>query len=214
MADNSNKQNYINTDMNSLIEFVEILRKKGKLIVSITIIMTLLSFVYVNFFAEPIYQGNTFLEAGEVVNIDSEKGTVQVIKLNSPSFANSIMKAKHSNRDKMEFDISIVPMNNSKLFKYSVTSNNKELIKKRLKEAIKFTLDRDKKMAKLYSGTNAKITNTKVVIPITILDKPIKPNKKLIVIASFVSALIFSIFIAFFIEFLTEIKNIRDKKEN
>ncbi len=209
MEENCNMQNNTNVDTVNLIDLFDILAKRKKLIISITVIVTIFSYIYVNFIAKPIYQGNIFLEAGEVVNIDLEKGTVQVIKLNSPSFANSIMEAKYSNRDKLEFDMSIVPMNNSKLFKYSVTSNNKELIKKRLKEAIKFTLDRDKKMAKLYSGTNAKITNAKVVIPITILDEPIKPNKKLIVIASFVSALIFSIFIAFFIEFLTEAKKKR-----
>ena len=195
--------NCINKETVNLIEFFDILRKRKKLIISITILMTLISFVYVNYFDKPLYSGTVTMEVGEVINKNIEKGTVQIINLESTNTLKSLIESK--------LKISVFIMNNSNLIKYSYISKKKNIIAKKLKEAIKFTLERDEKLAKLYSTANSKIIYTKVIVPIAILNKE---NKKLIIIASFISGLIFSIFIAFFIEFLTEIKNIRDKKEN
>ena len=186
----------------SLIDVFKILRKRKKLIISITILMTLISFVYVNYFAKPLYSGTVTIEIGQVINKNIEKGNVQIIDLESTNTLKSLIESK------LKISVSII--NNSNLIKYSYISKNKKVIERRLKEAIKFTLERDKKLAKLYSTADSKIIYTKVIVPVNILNKE---NKKLIIIASFISGFIFSIFIAFFVEFLIELKNTRDKKE-
>lgn len=50
------------------------------------------------------------------------------------------------------------------------------------------------------------ISNSKIVGSMVVNDNPIKPKKKLIVIVSFVTALILSIFIVFFIQFIKSFK--------
>lgn len=52
--------------------------------------------------------------------------------------------------------------------------------------------------------------NSHIVGSIRLSTKPYKPKKKLVVIVSFVTGLLFSIFLAFFIEFLAEAKRKRD----
>ena len=49
-------------------------------------------------------------------------------------------------------------------------------------------------------------TNSKIVGKVITNDYPVKPKKKLIVIVAFVTALILSIFLVFFIEFIKSIK--------
>ncbi len=54
----------------------------------------------------------------------------------------------------------------------------------------------------LFSISPINITSTKVVGNIQILDKPIKPKKTLIVVVAFITGLMLSIFLAFFLEFI------------
>ncbi|HIQ47942.1 MAG TPA: hypothetical protein EYH57_10050, partial [Sulfurovum sp.] len=56
--------------------------------------------------------------------------------------------------------------------------------------------------AKLYTGKNAKIKMTQVVGEITVGETPIKPKKKLIIIVAFITGLMLSVFLAFFLEFI------------
>jgi len=53
---------------------------------------------------------------------------------------------------------------------------------------------------------------TQIVGDIETLEKPIKPKKKLIVVVSFITGLIFSVFLAFFLEFLRGIRKKEDEK--
>jgi len=56
-----------------------------------------------------------------------------------------------------------------------------------------------------------KIQKTKLIGKPIILDKPIKPKKKLIIIVAFITGLMLSVFLAFFLEFL---QGIREEKGN
>ena len=60
-----------------------------------------------------------------------------------------------------------------------------------------------------YNNSELNIQNSKVIGDYIIKDYPIKPNKKLIIIVSFITGLILSIFLVFLIEFFRkeEIKN-------
>ena len=201
MEENCNMQNNTNVDTVNLIDLFDILAKRKKLIISITVIVTIFSYIYVNFIAKPVYSGSATVELGQVINKDVEKGTVQVINLESIPVLQGLVQTK--------FGVYVTAINGSTLLKYSLTSADKNYIKKSLNEAIKYTLDRDKERVKLYAGSNASIINSSVVAPISISAEPIKPKKKLIVIVSFITGLLFSIFLAFFIEFLTEAKRKR-----
>jgi len=59
---------------------------------------------------------------------------------------------------------------------------------------------------KELSITPLRIKPTHIVGKVEVLDKPIKPKKALIVIVAFITALMFSIFLVFFLEFIRKIK--------
>ncbi len=59
---------------------------------------------------------------------------------------------------------------------------------------------------KELSITPLRIKQTHIVGEVEVLDKPVKPKKALIVIVAFITALMFSIFLVFFLEFLRGVK--------
>jgi len=71
---------------------------------------------------------------------------------------------------------------------------------------------KEKKQKLELSISPLKLTPTHVVGDIDMLDKPIKPKKMLIVMVSFVTGLLFSIFLAFFLHFLQSLRQNKDKK--
>lgn len=201
MEENFNKQKYEKLDTINLMDLFRILGKRKKLIILITLLITIFSYLYTSFVIKPTYSGSATVELGQVINKNVEKGTVQVINLESIPVLQGLIQTK--------FGVSVIAINGSTLLKYSLTSADKNYIKKSLNEAIKYTLDRDKKRVKLYAGSNANIINSSVVTPLSVSNEPIKPKKKLVVIVSFITGLLFSIFLAFFLEFLTEAKKKR-----
>jgi len=54
----------------------------------------------------------------------------------------------------------------------------------------------------IFSISPTNITSTKIVGKIEVLDKPIKPKKTLIVVVAFITGLMLSIFLVFFLEFI------------
>ena len=196
MEENSNKENYSRVDTVNMIELLHVLKKRKELIISITILMTIFSYIYVNFIAKPIYTGSTTIEIGQVVNKD--KGKVNIINLEEVPVLMALLETK--------FGVSVSALNNSILLRYSLIAKDKNYIKERLNEAIKFTLDRDKKRVKLYAGSNANIINSSIIVPVSVSSNPIKPKKQLIIIVSFITGLLVSVFLAFFLEFLSEAK--------
>lgn len=62
-----------------------------------------------------------------------------------------------------------------------------------------------------YNKSEQNIQNSKVIGEFVIKNHPIKPKKKLIIIVAFITGLMFSIFLAFFLEFLRGMK--REEKD-
>ena len=58
----------------------------------------------------------------------------------------------------------------------------------------------------IYNQTKNNIDNAKVIGKISISNYPIKPKKKLIVVVAFITGLILSIFLVFFMEFISKNK--------
>jgi hypothetical protein len=88
---------------------------------------------------------------------------------------------------------------NNNLITIIIEDSNKENIKNSLITIFKYIIKRHKSKVKLYDN----YIMTKQVGNIKINDNPINtPRKKLIVIVTFVTSLILSIFIVFFIDFI------------
>lgn len=172
------------------------IQKRKKLISIITVGATLLAIFYTFLIAKPIYSGNVMIEIGQVVN---EKNTV----LENQDLDNihnlKILVSKIAN-------VSASIPKKTKLLVISTSHTDKDMIKKKLKKAVSYILDRNREITKLYSEKNTKIKMTKIIGEITVGEGPIKPKKKLIIIVAFVMGLMISIFLAFFLEFIRAVK--------
>ena len=69
----------------------------------------------------------------------------------------------------------------------------------------RINLNEDIKKAQ-YNMSSLNVQNSKLVGSYIINENPIKPKKKLIVIVAFITGIILSIFLVFFLEFLKGIK--------
>jgi len=170
--------------------------KRKIMIIAVTILLTLGAVVYVTL-AKPIYSGSTMMEVGEVVNYNNTNNTeqVQVISLDNINNLKNITS-------KVTGVSVTVPKGTNRILELSYVNESKEVIKSKLKSATDYIINRHKEKAKLYEGENAKIRSSKLVGEITVSDKAVKPKKTLVVVVAFITGLILSIFLAFFMEFI------------
>ena len=197
------KQNtqYIQTNTIDSRELYSLLKKRKKLIWSITLLFTLLPLIYVSV-AKPVYRGSVTIEVGQVADeefIKEDKYSSSGIRdLDSVENLKNIIHKK--------FTIDVMIPTKTTLLTYSVEGSKKNIIKNKLEKAIGYTLNRHKEKAKLYSNSHSKVSMTHLISKITVEDTPVRPKKKLIIILAFITGLILSIFLALFLEFITEIK--------
>ena len=170
--------------------------KDGKKIIFLTMFLfTLISIIYV-LVTKPIYSGQTTIEIGVTMNSENINSLDNIYTLIG------ILDKK--------YNISSSNPKNSNLLVISTENSDKKEIEKQLKETTKYILNRDRDISILYKNQNYKIIMTKVISPIKISDYPTKPKKKLILIVAFITGLMFSIFLLFFLSF---IKSMREDKE-
>ena len=188
-------------DTIDLRELFAILKKRKQLIAVVTGLLTLLAIIYAFFIAKPVYSGNVMLEVGQIVNEEFINGEYSSLKFNNLDDINNLktLVSKTTN-----VTASIPKKTN--LLTLASQGLNKDTIQKNLEDAVTYILDRHKEFAKLYTGKNAKIKMTQVVGEITVGETPIKPKKKLIIIVAFITGLMLSVFLAFFLEFLAGIR--------
>ena len=193
----NNQQRYIEEDEIDLRELFLTLWKKKVFIVLLTFIVTVSSILYVNFKPyEPVYQGKLLVEIGEVFNKNNDSKLID--------YPGNLVKIIEENLSGL---ISSIPRNTNNLIELSVSSKNKSDIKDTLTSAYDFIVNRHNEKTKLYE----KFTHTKKVGDINIGNEPVnKPKKKLIVVVSFVTGFILSIFLVFFMEFIRSFKNKND----
>jgi LPS O-antigen subunit length determinant protein (WzzB/FepE family) len=195
----NNQQRYIEEDEIDLRELFLTLWKKKVFIVLLTFIVTVSSILYVNFKPyEPVYQGKLLVEIGEVFNKNNDSQLID--------YPGNLVKIIEENLAKDGLT-SLIPRNTNNLIEISVNSKNKSNIKDTLTSAYDFIVNRHNEKTKLYE----KFTHTKKVGDINIGNEPVnKPKKKLIVVVSFVTGFILSIFLVFFMEFIRSFKNKND----
>ena len=280
---------YIQQDTIDIRELFSILKRRKKLIWSVTILITIFAIVYAFFIAKPVYAVKSMIEVGE---IDSKPiddiNTIQqklsyVYKVNAKGvkrklpLVKSISTAKNS---KNIISITIHGNNNDEAVKYiqtviskietqykektdAYTDSQKELIKliqddikenssslvemkkelelysqkivslksedaalagiyalqigqkqtelQKLKQYISALKNKEQKLK--LSITPLMMKPTHIVGEIETLEKPIKPKKSLIVIVAFITGLMLSIFLAFFLEFIGGMKREKDSEQ-
>lgn len=171
-----------------LRELFKIIWNKKVFILLFTFIVTFFSIVYVYFKnPTPIYQGNILVEIGEI-----QSETFGSSLFDNPNNISTILNRK--------FEVqSSAPSRTNNLINISATATNKDEIKNKIIEAVSFVKNRHEEKSKFYKNSMM----TKEIGDISIDSKPInKPKKKLIVVVSFVTGFILSIFLVFFMSFL------------
>ncbi|WP_417328157.1 Wzz/FepE/Etk N-terminal domain-containing protein [Halarcobacter sp.] len=170
--------------------------KNKVFILVFTFIVTLIAVLYVGFKPyTPIYQGKVLLEMGEVYNKNNDSELID-----KPINLSKIIE----NKFKVNGLSVNIPRGTNNLLELTVINHDKKLIVKYMNEIYSYIIQRHENRTKYYE----KFSNTKKIGDILINNEPInKLNKKLIVIASFLLGLLFSIFIIFFIEFIKSFKS-------
>ena len=189
----SNNTEYIQEDEIDLRELFKTIWDKKVFIAVFTTLITLVSIVFV-FFKNPtpIYKGSLLVEIGY---IQSENFGEQLIE--NPNNLSKIISTNFNVQ-------SSSPKKTNSLIEISSQSTNKEKIKDNINKAYAYVLEKHLDKSKFYSNT----IMTKKIGDVKISNNPInQPKKKLIVIVSFVTAFILSIFLVFFMQFVKSIKN-------
>lgn len=186
-----NKQ-YIQEDEIDLKELFISIWKRKLFVISFTFVVTLITIVYVVFKNPiPMYQGKVFLEIGKI-----QSQQFGQILLDNPADLAEILNIEYN------VESSTVKSTTS-LLSISSKNENKEEIQNNIKNAVSFIVNKHTEKAKFYEN----VIMSKQIGNIIIDDNPInKPKKTLIVVVSFVSGFILSIFLVFFMQFINSIR--------
>ena len=189
----TNTQRYEEDEIDLRELFRTLMDNKLKIVI-ITSVITILSVIYV--FTKnpiPIYKGEVMVEVGVGVGVGENKSQVYFDNTNN---LKSIIEQKFSSSV-------TIPKRTNNILLISSSNTNKEKIKATLKEVVSFIIKKHTEKLKLYD----KYIMTKQIGDIKINNTPInKVKKKLIVIVAFVTGLILSIFLVFFLEFIKGFK--------
>lgn len=183
---------YIQEDEIDLRELFKTIWEKKLFVILFTSVVTLIAIVYVLVKNPiPVYQGKAFLEIGKI-----QSQTFGQILLDNPADLAEILNIEYKVKS------SIVKSTTS-LLEIISKNENKEEIQNNIKDAITFLINKHIEKAKFHEN----VIMTKQIGNIVIDDNPInKPKKLLIVVVSFVSGVILSIFIVFFMQFVNNFR--------
>ena len=183
---------YIQEDEIDLRELFKTIWEKKLFVILFTSIVTLVAIIYVLVKNPiPIYQGKAFLEIGKI-----QSQTFGQSLFDNPTDLAQILSIEY----KVEASI---PKATISLLEITSKNENKEKIQNNIKDAVAFIINKHIEKAKVYENA----IMTKQIGNIVIDDNPInKPKKLLIVVVSFVSGFILSIFLIFFMQFVSSIR--------
>lgn len=186
-----NKQ-YIQEDEIDLKELFITIWKRKLFVISFTFVVTLLAIIYVLIKNPiPIYQGKVFLEIGKI-----QSQQFGQILLDNPADLAEILNIEYN------VESSTVKSTIS-LLSISSKNENKEEIQNNIKDAVSFIVNKHTEKARFYEN----VIMTKQIGNIVIDDNPInKPKKTLIVVVSFITGFMLSIFLIFFMQFVNSIR--------
>lgn len=199
------------TDEIRIDDFISILKKNFKLGICITFLSTILS-VYIAFvLIEPVYQANTKIFVGKEATEQSDEkysnNDVQMYQQLLKTYAELIKtndlledSIRYQNYDIKSSDIlkklTVTPKADTQILEISYKNKDKVLAR----DILSLITD------ELISESSRLIPNGKleVVETVRIPEKPISPNKKLIVIIGFSIGILLTIGIVFIKNFITD----------
>lgn len=186
-----NKEQMIEDEID-LRELFRTIWEKKIFILLFTTIITFISVIYVYLKNPiPLYQGKVYVEIGQI-----QSRNFGQISLDSAGDLAGILN--------LEFKVNAnIFKSTTKILEISINNEDKNLIKQNLEKSVEFIINKHKEKAKFYEN----VIMTKQVGDIEIDKNPINmPKKKLIVVVTFVSGIILSIFIVFFMQFINSIR--------
>lgn len=202
----------------SLGEILDVLKKRWKMIIIITLISTIVAGLVSFFLIKPKYEASTKLFIGK------EEGAEQGYNQNDVSMYQKLMKTYSEaikTRDLVGKAIKIANSNLTEdevLEKLTVvTVADTQILQIKIKDA-------DPNMAAIMvkAITNEFVTTSKVLVPngnikvietVKVPEKPVSPNKKMNIAIAFLLGLMVSIGISFLLEFLDNTYNNKEQLE-
>ncbi len=194
-----------NRDLNIKI-LLQIIWKRKFIIGSVTTFITLLTVLSI-WKQNPVYSGSALIEVGYIIGQQ---------KSNDGTTSHVIIKLEDSLNDLKEITMKITginvtfPAGSTNLLLLSTESSNIHIIKPKIQSAVKFITDRHSKKAELYSKGNYPMHMTQMIGKIEVNEQPVNSNKWSLIFIAFTSALLLSIFAAFFFEFIQRNHNLRE----
>lgn len=188
-----NTQRYEEDEIDLRELFRTLLKNKNKIfIMTLVIIIGAIVYVFLKN-PTPVYSGRVMIEVGVGVGVGE---TPNQIYFDNTNNLKSIIEEK--------FDALVtIPKGTNNILLISSDSSNKDAIKKSLKNVVEYVLQKHTDKLKLYD----KYIMTKQISEIKVGSEPINtPKKNLIISVAFVTGLILSIFLVFFMEFIKGFK--------
>ncbi len=195
---NNQQTQYIEEDEIDLRELWKIIVKGKITIVVLTTVITITAIIYALFKnPTPIYSGTVMIEIGEVKSNNPNQtyfdNTFNLKNIIEGQYTIEVLLPKKANV--------LDNFNNTVILK--ADNINKDKIEQSLKDTVEYIINRHKAKINLYE----KYIMTKQIGKIKIDDSPINtPKKKLIVVVAFITGLILSIFLVFFLDFISKMK--------
>ncbi len=178
-----------------LRELFRTLLRYKRFIILFTFAVTLFAGVYGYMkYKTPRYSVHAIVEIGRAIDQGLEKPTY----IDNPNSIKPIVENL--------FAVSVkIPKRAPNIIELSATSTDKEAMKRTISNAVEYIIQRDERKAKLFE----RYEKTRQVGEVTVAQLPSKT--KLIVAVAFVTGLMLSVFLVFFIEFIKGLKE--DEKQ-
>ena len=175
--------------------------KRNKMIIIVgSLIVTMTAVIYVLLKnPTPIYEGSLMVEIGEIKSDNPNQ-----IYFDNPNTLKNIIERKYCDIESETPDLNVqIPQGTSNIITIFYRSTDKKRIKTRLEQIYTDILNRYKEKAKFFQDA----IMTHKIGDIVIGSKPVNQVKKeLIVTVAFITGVIFSVFLVFFLEFLRGIE--------
>ncbi|NFA42781.1 capsular biosynthesis protein [Clostridium botulinum] len=211
----------MNEEVIRIEDIVDVLKKRWKMIILMTIIATVFSAVISFFVISPKYQANTKLFIGkentesQVQNYNSND--VQMYQKLLKTYAEVIQtndlveKAISSEDFKLESskilkDLTVTPRADTQILEISYTNTDPIIAK----DVVKLITSQFVQSAKELISNG----NVKVIEEVRIPEKPVSPNKKLNIAIAFLLGLMISVGLSFLIEFMDNTFKTKEQVEN
>lgn len=195
---------YISEDEIDLKELFKTIWLYKKFIIIFTSLITIFSIVYVmSLNPKPIYKGSLLIKIGEI----KTQSSLELIDnpYNLKYLIESEYNIEQTPKKETETGIEVsIPRSTNSLIVINAKYYSKTDIKDKIENIYNDLVKNQKEKLKMYS----EFISTKKIGSIKIEDDSInKPNKKLIVLVTFLFGFIFSIILVFFLKFIKDMKN-------